>query len=372
MADADHATDPTTLSELLQRTFAQSGEVIGQVRPEQLGGPTPCRGFDVRTLVGHMLFAADRVAAAGRREPMAEDGPAVSGLADGEWAAAFDKAAAEALAAWKTPGALKGDIVLPFGTFSASTVAQIYIVEQATHARDLASAVGARQLLDSDLAEQVLAIAATVIRPEYRGEEPMPFGPEVELRSPTPACERLAAFMGRRLDWRVVAVGDGERADLLETLAKHRGFLRYTVRGITDEQARQRTTASALCLGGILKHVAQVEERWTSFIEQGPSAMGSMDASAMQAHAASFTMGPDESLAGVLERYQQVAERTDALVMSVASLDASQPLPDAPWFPKGAHWSARRVVLHLLAETAQHAGHADIIREAIDGARTMG
>ena len=50
----------------------------------------------------------------------------------------------------------------------------------------------------------------------------------------------------------------------------------------------------------------------------------------------------------------------------------SQPLPEAPWYEPGASWSARRVLLHLIAETSQHAGHADIIREAIDGAKTMG
>jgi len=59
-------------------------------------------------------------------------------------------------------------------------------------------------------------------------------------------------------------------------------------------------------------------------------------------------------------------------VVSLPLLDASQPLPDAPWFEPGARWSARRVFLHVIAETAQHAGHADIIRESLDGAKTMG
>ena len=49
-----------------------------------------------------------------------------------------------------------------------------------------------------------------------------------------------------------------------------------------------------------------------------------------------------------------------------------QPLPEAPWYEPGANWSARRVLLHIIAETSQHAGHADIIREALDGAKTMG
>ena len=57
---------------------------------------------------------------------------------------------------------------------------------------------------------------------------------------------------------------------------------------------------------------------------------------------------------------------------SPRDLDASHPLPEAPWFEPGASWTFRRVFLHVIAETTQHAGHADIIREAIDGSRTMG
>ena len=80
----------------------------------------------------------------------------------------------------------------------------------------------------------------------------------------------------------------------------------------------------------------------------------------------------DETLVGILADYDEVAQRTDELVASLPSLDASQPLPEAPWFPPGARRSARRVFLHIVAETAQHAGHADIIRETIDGSKTMG
>ena len=53
-------------------------------------------------------------------------------------------------------------------------------------------------------------------------------------------------------------------------------------------------------------------------------------------------------------------------------LDSAQPLPEAPWFPPNATRSARRVLVHIVGETAQHAGHADIIRETIDGQKTMG
>jgi len=165
----------------------------------------------------------------------------------------------------------------------------------------------------------------------------------------------------------------GERADIADTLAKHRGFLRYTTRDLSDEQAAQRTTVSELCLGGIIKHVTAVERRWTRFIALGPSAMGKWDSpEQMQQFVDGFRMLPGETLARLLDDYANTARATDELVAALPDLDVSQPLPEAPWYPPGARWSARRVLLHIIAETSQHAGHADIIREALDGAKTMG
>ncbi len=164
--------------------------------------------------------------------------------------------------------------------------------------------------------------------------------------------------------------GLGERADLLSALAKQRYFLRFTVRGLTDEQAAQRTTASELCLGGMIKHVTDVERQWIEFIQIGPSAMA-WDASGIAVYLDGFRMLEGETLAGLLAEYERVAARTDKLVRTLPDLDAAQPLPEAPWFEPGARWSARRVLLHLIAETAQHSGHADIIRESLDGAKSM-
>ena len=165
----------------------------------------------------------------------------------------------------------------------------------------------------------------------------------------------------------------GERADLLEALSAHRRFLRFTVRGLTDEQARTRTTASELTLGGLLKHVAAQEAGWVRFILEGPAAIATpTDAAGFEAWAAEFRLLPTETLAGVLTEYDEIAARTDELVRTIPDLDASSPLPEAPWFQPGATRSARRVFLHIVAETAQHAGHADILRESLDGQRTMG
>ncbi|WP_225102171.1 DinB family protein [Streptomyces sp. CoH27] len=167
----------------------------------------------------------------------------------------------------------------------------------------------------------------------------------------------------------------GERADLLEMLAKHRHFLRFTTRDLTDEQAGLRTTASELCLGGLIKHVAAVERNWVDFILNGPAAVGdftAMTEADWARRADQFRLLPGETLTGVLADYAEVARRTDDLVATLPDLEATQPLPKAPWFEPGAQWSARRVLMHIVTETAQHAGHADIIRESLDGAKSMG
>ncbi|MEU1334368.1 DinB family protein [Streptomyces sp. NPDC005865] len=168
---------------------------------------------------------------------------------------------------------------------------------------------------------------------------------------------------------------NGERAELLAALAGHRRSLRHTVRDLTDEQAGLRTTESELCLGGLIKHVTSVERIWAAFIQEGPAALGGvtdMTEADWAARADEFRMLPGETLTGVLDAYAEVACRTDELVGTLPDLDVDHPLPDAPWSAPGTRWSARRVLLHVIGETAQHSGHADIIRESLDGARTMG
>jgi uncharacterized damage-inducible protein DinB len=162
-----------------------------------------------------------------------------------------------------------------------------------------------------------------------------------------------------------------ERADILELLTTQRGFLRHTVQNLTDEQARLRPTESELCLGGLIKHVTQVERNWADFTLNGP-AFRAYDEAAFAQHAAGFRMEDDETLAGLLEDYAKTAARTDEIVATLPDLDVSHELPSAPWQEPGKFWSARRALIHIAAETAQHAGHADIIRETIDGQKTMG
>ncbi|MGM1062281.1 DinB family protein [Saccharothrix sp. Mg75] len=177
---------------------------------------------------------------------------------------------------------------------------------------------------------------------------------------------------------------DAERADLLSALAAARAALVQTTSGLDDEQAGVRPTVSELCLGGLVKHVAAMEEAWARFVVEGPSAMRYdlpegvtwADLAAGTArefpqwaidHRQDFRVLPGETLAGIVERYERVAARTEEVVAAVPDLSATHPLPEAPWHEPGAVRSVRRVLAHLIAETAQHAGHADVLRESLDG-----
>ena len=169
----------------------------------------------------------------------------------------------------------------------------------------------------------------------------------------------------------------GERADLHQALANARHFLRFTAQHLNDEQAATRTTVSELTVGGLIKHVSAVELQWQQFMVKGKAAMDwgdvdfyNMPPEAFEAFSAEFSMQPGEHLAGLLEGYERIAAETDALLARV-DLDAVHELPQAPWFVD-THWSVRRTLLHIIGETTQHAGHADIIREALDGQKTMG
>ena len=170
--------------------------------------------------------------------------------------------------------------------------------------------------------------------------------------------------------------GSSERDELVAILTKHRGLFLVTVRGLTDEQVRLTPTVSALSLGGLVKHVTATLAQWLDFVEHGPQGGAGIDwenpdPALFEAFANGFRLLPTETLEQVLADWEAVAARTDALVRSV-DLDETHPLPQAPWFPPDEVWSNRRVFMHVLAEMAQHAGHADILRESIDDQKTMG
>lgn len=156
-----------------------------------------------------------------------------------------------------------------------------------------------------------------------------------------------------------------EREGLLSYLDQQRHVLRVAAYGLTDDQARATPSASALSVGGLIKHVTGAERRWTDMILQRPR-----PADAAEEIRREFRLGPDETLAGVLNHYAAAARETDRVIAGVADLGQPVPVPKGvPSFPQDVEaWSVRWVLLQLIQETARHAGHADIVRESIDGA----
>jgi hypothetical protein len=158
-----------------------------------------------------------------------------------------------------------------------------------------------------------------------------------------------------------------ERELLLAYIAQQRDGIRYAAYGLTDEQARLMPTAGTLSIGGLIKHATDMERGWIDMVAQRDPRTNSDEE--QSAYEDNFRLGPDETLAEVLARYDAVAKETEA-VIAVTDLDQPVPVPKGvPWFPDDVDaWSVRWVLLHIIEEVARHAGHADIVRESIDGA----
>jgi uncharacterized damage-inducible protein DinB len=159
-----------------------------------------------------------------------------------------------------------------------------------------------------------------------------------------------------------------ERDGLVRYIAQQRDGIRYAAYGLTEDQIRATPTKSALSIGSLLKHITACERGWIDTMLQRHKEQTVEEAAA--GYMAQWQVTDEDTLDSLLEDYAACARETDEAVASIADLSEPVPVPqDAPWFPKDVEaWSARWVLLHLVEETARHAGHADILREHIDGA----
>ncbi len=155
-----------------------------------------------------------------------------------------------------------------------------------------------------------------------------------------------------------------ERTGLLAFLAQQRDVIKLTAYGLSDDEARLTPSASPLSVGGLVKHAATTERGWIDLVVQRDRGATQDD------YESNFRLLPDETLAEVFDLYDEIARETEAVVAAVPDLGQDVPVPKGvPWYPDDVDaWSVRWVLLHLIAETARHAGHADIVRESIDGA----
>ena len=184
-------------TEMLERAFASTRNVLSNVKADQLDDATPCVSWDVRQLINHIVggahwFAVSTNDGASPENDTTED----TDYAGGDFLAAFDEGSKAAVAAFGTPGALEKTVKLPFGEFPGAAFMGLATTDTFQHGWDLAKATGQDTDLDPELAGQLLAAAG--IPDAFRGPDGQaPFGPIVEADESAPAANRLAAYLGR-------------------------------------------------------------------------------------------------------------------------------------------------------------------------------
>jgi uncharacterized damage-inducible protein DinB len=150
-----------------------------------------------------------------------------------------------------------------------------------------------------------------------------------------------------------------ERELLLAFLAHQREKVVATLGGLNDDEARWQPDGKLISLLGIVNHLTQVEWRWID---------GSLLREQVSRTEEEFHPGPDATVAGVLAAYEARAAATEAAVRAAPGLDA----PCVGRAPGLEGMDLRFVLVHLIEETAHHAGHADSTREMLDGATGLG
>ncbi|MFF5055321.1 DinB family protein [Micromonospora sp. NPDC000663] len=156
----------------------------------------------------------------------------------------------------------------------------------------------------------------------------------------------------------VLARTGDERAVLDSFLDFHRGVVLRKVRGLTDADARQRLVPSATTLAGLVKHLTMVERNWFPTL-LAPEA-GDVYLTATEDEVAHFTIGDEDTVAALVEAYERACDRSREVV---ARFDLDHVVPH----PQLGEVSVRWILVHMIEETARHAGHADILRELTDG-----
>jgi uncharacterized damage-inducible protein DinB len=150
---------------------------------------------------------------------------------------------------------------------------------------------------------------------------------------------------------------------LAQYLDYHRATLVQKASGLDRAQLNQRTAASGLTLAGLLKHMALVEDAWFQETMAGEAPRQQWAGIDWDADPDwEFRTSADHEPADLLAMYTEACERSRATVARIGDLDAVSP-PGR----RREEFSLRWVILHLIEETARHNGHADLLREAIDG-----
>ena len=169
------------------------GQVAGGIRPDQLDAPTPCAGFGVRDVLGHMIGGATLFGAAFRGDPA----PALTGdpAAGDDVIERAGAALGELFAAVDSPGALERTIDSPFGPVPGEEFVRYLALDGLVHGWDIATATAQPYEPSDALVAEVDAYARGLLVPALRDGDA--FAAATEPPAGATPIERLAAFTGR-------------------------------------------------------------------------------------------------------------------------------------------------------------------------------
>lgn len=153
-----------------------------------------------------------------------------------------------------------------------------------------------------------------------------------------------------------------ERAALVSFLDAQREGLIRKVEGVDDAEARMAPTASTLSLLGLVKHAATWERRWFGVVMAGRAAPDKWPEVRTEPRDADLFVDEADTVNCWVASYREAIAESCAIVAAM-DLDGPCARPDI------IECNVRYVLFHMIEETARHAGHADIIRETLDGTR---
>ena len=177
----------------LERSYETLASVVRELEGRSLDQPTNCPEWDARALLNHILGGALMYIGANNGERRSEDAGDVVGR---DPRGAVAEIGAANLASWRSPGALAGDRVYPWGTFPAPVGLLINAGEVALHAWDLAKATGQEAIIDAEVAEVVYDFYRQIPMETMRANGV--YGPEISVAETAPIQQRLLGFLNRQ------------------------------------------------------------------------------------------------------------------------------------------------------------------------------
>jgi len=182
--------------DLIKQGIDRNAAIVANVTPEHYGQPTPCKGFDVKMLLNHIVGGNHMLAAVGQGKTV-DAGAEMPDLVGSDPLGAYKQSAEAALAAWSDPSMMGRSHTFPFGELPGPAAFGTVLLETWVHGWDLAKATGQDATIPAPIAEALLAGLQAGGFDAFRSPEGNPFGPAVDVSADATPSDKLVAFVGR-------------------------------------------------------------------------------------------------------------------------------------------------------------------------------